>query len=76
MTTFEQVRDIMVDALKCAADEVTLETNLADDLGVDSLDAMELIMALEDAFEISIPQEEAKGLKTVQQIVELVDKSR
>lgn len=73
METFDKVRDVIVDSLKCEQDEVSIDTSLSEDLGVDSLDAIELIMALEDSFGISIPQEEAKDLKTVREIVELID---
>lgn len=62
---FEKVRDIIVDTLSCSIDDVTLEASLADDLGADSLDAVELNMALEDACGVSIPDEELAKLKTV-----------
>ena len=66
---FEKVRDIIVDALSCSIDDVTLEASLADDLGADSLDAVELNMALEDKLGVSIPDEELAGMKTVGDIV-------
>ena len=54
---FEKVRDIIVDTLGCDAEEVTPEASLFDDLGADSLDAVELNMAFEDAFGYSIPDD-------------------
>ncbi len=67
--TFEELKDIIVDTLSCAADKVTREASLADDLGADSLDAVELNMALEDKLGVSIPDEELAGMKTVGDIV-------
>ena len=66
---FEKVRDIIVDTLSCEADAVTMEATLADDLGADSLDAVELNMALEDNLGVSIPDKELANLKTVGDIV-------
>lgn len=66
---FEKVRDIIVETLSCSADDVTLTATLAEDLGADSLDAVELNMALEDALGVSIPDEELAGMKTVGDIV-------
>ncbi|MET0159161.1 MAG: acyl carrier protein [Acidimicrobiales bacterium] len=54
------------------ADKVTLEANFADDLDADSLDLVELVMALEDEFDVSIEEEELEGVTTVSQAVDLV----
>lgn len=62
---FEKVRDIIVDTLSCDADKVTMEASLADDLGADSLDAVELNMALEDNLGVAISDEELANMKTV-----------
>ena len=70
---FEKVRDIIVDTISCDAEEVTMEASLADDLGADSLDAVELNMAFEDAFGIKIPDEELAQLKTVGDIVKCIE---
>lgn len=70
---FEKVKEIIVDELGVEAEEVTLEADLNDDLGADSLDAVELIMALEDEFEIKVSDEAAQSFKTVQQIVEFIE---
>ena len=56
--TFEKVKEIIVETVNCDEETVVLEAKLADDLGVDSLDAMEINMALEEAFAISIADED------------------
>lgn len=73
MNTFEKVKDIIVDSLSCDAEDVTLEASLTDDLEADSLDAVELIMAVEDAFDIEISDEKASEMKTVKDIVDYVE---
>ncbi|MDD6423189.1 MAG: acyl carrier protein [Intestinibaculum porci] len=73
MNTFEKVKDIIVDSLSCDAEDVTLEASLTDDLEADSLDAVELIMAVEDAFDIEISDEKAAEMKTVKDIVDYVE---
>lgn len=70
---FEKVRDIIVDTLSCDADKVTLEASLADDLGADSLDAVELNMALEDNLGVAISDEELANMKTVGDIVNYLE---
>jgi acyl carrier protein len=70
---FEKVKEIIVNELGVEANEVTLEANINDDLGADSLDAVELIMALEDEFEIKVSDEAAQNFKTVQEIVEFIE---
>ncbi|OUQ81748.1 acyl carrier protein [Flavonifractor sp. An100] len=70
--TFENVRDIIVNTLSCDADQVTLETNLFEDLEADSLEAVELSMALEEAFGVGIADEDMANIKTVNDIVEYI----
>jgi len=70
---FEQVRDVIVDTISCDADEVTMDASLTDDLGADSLDAVELNMAFEDAFDIAIPDEEMENIKTVGDVVRYIE---
>ena len=65
---FEKLRDIIVETLGCEAEQVTLEASLADDLGADSLAAVELVMALEEASGITIADEDVENLKTVADI--------
>ncbi len=73
MSVFGKVRDVIVDTISCDADEVTMDASLTDDLGADSLDAVELNMAFEDAFDISIPDEDMQEMKTVRDIVEYIE---
>ena len=70
---FEEVRDIIVETLGCEAEQVTLEASLADDLGADSLAAVELVMALEEASGITIEDADVEGLKTVGDIVKYLE---
>jgi len=69
---FQKVKDVIVDQLNVEEDEVTLEASFIDDLGADSLDIVELVMALEEQFGISIPDEEAENIKTVGDAVEYI----
>ena len=69
---FEKVKEIFVDSLSCDEDAVTLEANLKEDLDADSLDAVELIMAVEEEFDIEIPDDKATEIKTVQDIVDYI----
>ena len=66
---FEKVRDIIVEPLCCNEEAVTPTASLADDLGADSLAAVELVMALEEAAGLSIAEEDAAKLKTVGDIM-------
>ena len=63
--TFEELKDIIVETLNADEDKVTMEASLADDLQADSLDAVELNMAIEEACGVSIPDEELPNMKTV-----------
>ncbi|HEY5698714.1 MAG: acyl carrier protein [Acidimicrobiales bacterium] len=69
---FERFKGHAVTVLAVDADKVTLEANFADDLDADSLDLVELVMALEDEFDVSIEEEELEGVTTVSQAVDLV----
>ena len=69
---FEKLQDIIVEELGVEKAEVTLEANINDDLGADSLDAVELVMAIEDEFSIKVSDDVAQEFKTVQQIVDFI----
>jgi acyl carrier protein len=69
---FERFKGHAVTVLAVDADKVTLEASFADDLDADSLDLVELVMALEDEFDVSIEEEELEGITTVAQAVDLV----
>lgn len=75
MNIFEEVKTIIVDELHVDAQKVTLEANLKDDLGADSLDAVEVIMSLEDKFNIEFDDTEAQSIKTVQDLVDYIEKN-
>jgi len=66
------VKDIIVDQLGVSADQVTLEAKFIEDLGADSLDTVELVMAFEEEFEIEVPDEEAEKLQSVGDVVTYV----
>ncbi|MGI6190210.1 MAG: acyl carrier protein [Clostridiales bacterium] len=67
---FEKIRDIIVEQLGVEPGEVTPDSRFIDDLGADSLDIVELIMALEEEFDMEIPDEEAEKISTVGDVVE------
>jgi acyl carrier protein len=69
---FESVKNILVEQLGVEADAVTMESSFIDDLNADSLDIVELVMAMEQEFSISIPDEEAEKIKTVGDAVEFI----
>lgn len=69
---FDRVREIVAEQLGVEEDEITMESSFIDDLGADSLDVVELIMALEEEFDIEIPDEEAEKLSTVGDAVEYI----
>ena len=76
MSTFEKVRDIVVGQLGVEPDEVSIDSTFIDDLGADSLDIVELIMAFEEEFNIEIPDEAAEKIKTVQDVVTYIDQHK
>lgn len=70
---FEKVRDIIVETLGCEAEQVTPEASLSDDLGADSLAAVELVMALEEATGVTIADADVESLKTVGDIMKYLE---
>lgn len=73
MATFDDVKEVIVDKLGVDADKVTPEARFVEDLGADSLETVELIMGFEDRFSITIPDEEAEKIRTVQAAVDFVE---
>ncbi len=69
---FEEVKKVVVEQLGVSESEVTKEASYVDDLGADSLDTVELVMALEEAFGLEIPDEEAEKIKTVNDTINYV----
>ena len=70
---FDKIKEVIADTVSIDEAEITLDADLKEDLGIDSLDAVEISIALEEAFDISIPQEELAKFVTVQDIVDFVD---
>ena len=70
---FEEIKKLIVDTLSCDVEQVTMEASLMDDLGADSPDAVELGMAIEETFGVSIADEELAKVKTVKDLVECVE---
>ena len=66
---FEKVKEIIAEKLSINEDEITMDSSFLDDLNADSLDLVELMMALEDELDTEIPDEEAEGFKTVGDVV-------
>ncbi|MDP0490916.1 MAG: acyl carrier protein [Verrucomicrobiota bacterium JB023] len=75
-TNEERIKDIIVEQLGVNEDQVTPDAKLLEDLGADSLDAVELIMAIEEEFGIEVPDDEAEKLTTMNEIVVYVDKAQ
>jgi len=75
MDTLEKVKKIIVEQLGVDADEVTAEASFVDDLGADSLDTVELVMAFEEEFDLEIPDEDAEKIAKVQDAVTYIDQN-
>jgi acyl carrier protein len=76
MVVADRVKGIIVEQLGVDADEVTSEASFTDDLGADSLDIVELVMAFEEEFGIEIPDDEAEKITTVQSAVDYIEENR
>ncbi|HEY5789114.1 MAG TPA: acyl carrier protein [Gammaproteobacteria bacterium] len=74
-TVAERVKKIVVEQLGVKEEEVTDDASFVDDLGADSLDTVELVMALEEEFECEIPDDEAEKITTVQQAIDYIQKT-
>lgn len=69
---FEKIKTILAEQLDADIDEMTMETNIARDLGADSLDVVELLMSIEDEFEVEIPDEEIENIKTIGDLTDYI----
>ena len=74
--TFDKIKDIIIDQLGVEESDVNMDTNLMKDLSADSLDAVEIIMAIEDTFGIEIPDEDAEKFQTVEDLVKYVEENK
>lgn len=72
---FEKVRELLSKQFEISEDQITMDTSIVDDLGADSLDVVELIMSLEEEFNIVISEEAAAGITTVREVVEFLEKN-
>ncbi|MDE6846751.1 MAG: acyl carrier protein [Lachnospiraceae bacterium] len=72
---FDKLREVIADVLNVDPNEVTMETTFTEDLGADSLDVFQIIMGIEEAFEIEIPAEKAEHITTVGEAVALIQNS-
>jgi acyl carrier protein len=73
MSTFDRVKKVVVEQLDVSEDEVTAQASFVEDLGADSLDVVELVMGLEEEFDIEIPDEDAEKIATVQDAISYID---
>ena len=76
MNTFDKVKAIVVEQLGVDEAEVTIDSTFIDDLGADSLDIVELIMAFEEEFNVEIPDDIAEKIKTVKDTVEYIESAK
>ena len=74
--TFDKIKELIVDQLDVEEDKVTMDANIQDDLGADSLDIVDLVMSVEDAFEVKIEDEDVENLKTVGDILDYIAKKK
>lgn len=73
MATIDKVKKIIAGQLSVAVEKITDTTNIAEDLGADSLDLVEILMSLEDEFGVSIPDEAIPEIKTIKEIVDFIE---
>lgn len=70
---FDKICDIIVEQLDVEEEKVTAEASISEDLGADSLDVVDLVMSIEESFDIEIPDEEVENIKTVGDIVKFIE---
>jgi acyl carrier protein len=70
---FEKVKEMLCEQLDVEEDKVALESSIVDDLGADSLDVVDLVMSLEEEFDLEIPDEDVEGMKTVGDMVKYIE---
>ena len=70
---FEKMKELIAEQLNCPAEEIKMESSFKEDLGADSLDVVDLLMSIEDEFEIEIPDTEIENMKTVGDLVKYIE---
>lgn len=73
---FEKLKELVVDQLGAEEEEVTLEANIQDDLGADSLDVVDLVMSVEEEFDVKITDDDLENIKTVGNIVDYIEENK
>lgn len=76
MSTLEKVVELMAEQLNVPAEKISVEKEIVKDLGADSLDVVEMLMNLEEEFSVTVPDEEAVNIKTVQDVVDLIENNK
>lgn len=76
MSTLEKVIELMAEQLNVPAEKISVEKEIVKDLGADSLDVVEMLMNLEEEFSVTVPDEEAVNIKTVQDVVDLIENNK
>lgn len=69
----DKMKDILVEQLECDPEDITMESLLVDDLGADSLDAIDIVMSVEDTFKVEVPDENIEKIETVGDIVNYIE---
>ncbi len=70
---FEKIKELLAEQLDASADDMSMDTDIANDLGADSLDVVELLMAIEDEFDIEIPDDKIEVIKTIGDLVKYIE---
>jgi len=73
---FEKVKKMLAEQINISQEEIKLESDIINDLGADSLDVVEMLMAVETEFDVSIPDEVAMEMKTIQDVVSFIEKNQ
>ena len=73
---FEKIRSILCDQLDVEEQDITMDSNIAEDLGADSLDVVDLIMSIEDEFEVEVPDDQIENIKTVGDVVYYIENAK
>ncbi|MBR1971020.1 MAG: acyl carrier protein [Clostridia bacterium] len=76
MSTFDKVKELLANQLNIDEEKITMDSNVIADLGADSLDLFEILIALEDEFNITVPEEKVNDIKTVGQLVGYIDEEK
>ena len=71
--TIDKVKEILADTLGVSEDELSADTNIATDLGADSLDVVEILMAIQDEFDVEVPDSEIENIRTIGELVEFIE---